>query len=278
MLVGSVGPQQQGSCISSVNAFTGQSLWSYQCPQPSGQGGTTDAFQGAVVSARDGAIFFSSSSSLIALEPSGTRRWVSQLTGSTYSYSPGGLLTAPALSADGFTIFVGCAGSMTNAARLFGLDNGSGAILWSVRAPADVTGVAAGVGGGVVYSALDATLRFVNETGSRASARRALFPRVRALTPQPAAPPPTAVWATPLAARTYPRYYSGAPVVAANGTIYAIAPNGALFSFNSSDGTVGQVADPDAGVASVQPSSMPVVTAGAVYYTSPIGELRAIVL
>lgn len=252
VLIGSVGNSENGYCLQSVNASTGQPGWSYACGgQASGY--PSLEYQGAVISARDGAIFFSNAGSLVALEPSGAKRWVSLLTGSVYE--PGGILTAPALSADGFTVFVGCAGSQTNAAMLFAVDNGSGATLWSVRAPASVTGVAAGAAGGVVFSTANA-LRFLNESGAP-------------------------VWATTLDGirdgMNWPLVHSSsAPAVAPNGTVYVLTSRTFLVAFNASGAGENVSADDTASTSSVLPSNAPVITPGAVYFATPNGHLIAV--
>lgn len=251
MLVGATGqPQQGGACLACINASTGVTQWSFACQDPT-TGQVSAAFQGAVVSARDGAVFFSSATTLYALEPTDARRWLTRLTLPSGDSSDG-FLTAPALSADGFTVFVGSAASASSPSTLYALDNGSGAVLWSLRAPASVTGVAAGLTGGVAFSSADASLRFASEAGALQ-------------------------WATAYSPRAWPAAAPSAPALAPSGALLALTSAGSLVSFNATDGNATAVDGALPGVSAWPLGSAPVADAGTlwVYVAAPTGELRA---
>ena len=237
-----------GSCLASLNAVTGAQIWNSGCSN----GGLIFDNHGAVVSLNDGAIFLSIGNAALALEADGTRRWI---------FFPCGVctFTTPVISFDGSTVFVGSSASIYTPALLYALNASTGAVLWTLRSPAAITGLALVPGVGVAFSSVGSYLRLVSASGAQ-------------------------LWATPYLAFGWPAEAPSAPALTPAGALLTVSSQG-IFSFNVTTGAATPVGSVPAGIAAWPAGSVPVVDASAarLYVSMPAGasapgEVRAYAL
>ena len=240
ILVGTGGNQY---CMECIDIQTGAILWGANCET------YVVGFYGAVVSTADGAVFFSTGNIAYALEANGTRRWrFPTLDADIY----GGVFTAPALFSDGSTVLMGSStASYPNPAvgpTLYALNASSGAVLWSLRSPASVTGLALVPGVGVAFSSVGSYLKLASAGGEQ-------------------------LWATPYLPFGWPAVAPSAPALTPSGALLTVSPQG-IFSFNATTGAATPVGNVPAGISAWPAGSVPVVDASAarVYVSMPAGD------
>jgi outer membrane protein assembly factor BamB len=195
-----------GDCISSLDGATGAVQWTYGCYV-----GPWQDTAGTAVASASGSLFFVTAqfSVLVALSASGGLLWNRTLSTSN---NPDLLLSPPALSPDGATLYLGTYNSY-EANSLLALDAATGATLWTFRCARGVSNAPLVSGAGVAFVGTDGILYSLSSAGQK-------------------------LWAARLSDLVcYSNYGGSTPVAAPNGTLFAMSSSGDLFSFDGATGS-----------------------------------------